>query len=345
MEALDFNFLAVSSAAIGLAAIAFMRLANVWGLVAHPNSRSSHGIPTVTGMGVLIPIAVLVYYLWQPESLNWGFVFGFTIVSVISFIDDVYFLKHSLRLIFQCIGLGLMISHFPFQSTGIEAIAIGSAGLLLGIGVINAYNFMDGVNGMLTLHSILVLLSLLFLNESLVDFENKARPFTDSDFIINIIIPLAIFAIFNVRVHAKAFIGDVGAISIAFLILYLMFSLMLKSGNYAYLLLFSIFGADAGLTVCYKLILGENIFIPHRDFLFKKLVHIKKLSHLKVSVYYLLAQAVINIVIIFIFPQHLKLSSQLAILFIGMVMLIAVYIILQHQMNRIIKVKGGDIEE
>ncbi|MDA8896055.1 hypothetical protein N9J24_01580 [Bacteroidia bacterium] len=345
METINLSFLAVSSAAIGLAAIVFMRLANFWGLVAHPNSRSSHGTPTVTGMGVLVPIAVLVYYLWQPQALSWGFVLGFTIVSVISFIDDVYFLKHSLRLIFQCIGLGLMILHLPFQSSGIEIMAIGTAALILGIGVINAYNFMDGVNGMLTLHSILVLLSFLFLNENLIDFENNSRAFTDSDFIINLIIPLTIFAIFNVRVHAKAFIGDVGAISIAFVILYLMFSLLLQSGNYAYLLLFSIFGADAGLTVCYKLILGENIFVPHRDFVFKKLVHIKKLSHLRVSLYYLSAQAVINLVIIFIVPQHPKLSSQLSILFIGTVVLIAAYITLQHQMNKIVNANGGHIEE
>jgi len=110
-------------------------------------------------------------------------------------------------------------------------------------------------------------------------------------------------------------------------------------------LLFSIFGADAGLTVCYKLILGENIFVPHRDFVFKKLVHIKKLSHLRVSLYYLSAQAVINLVIIFIVPQHPKLSSQLSILFIGTVVLIAAYITLQHQMNKIVNANGGHIEE
>ena len=345
MEELNLNFLALSFAGIGLAAIAFMRFANVWGLVAHPNNRSSHGTPTVTGMGVLIPIAVFIYHLWQPGVLSAGFIYGFTIVSVISFIDDVYFLKHSLRLIFQCAGLGLMIMYLPFQSTGIEVVAIGIAGLILGIGVINAYNFMDGVNGMLTLHSILVLLSLLFLNETLIDFEGHAKPFTDSDFIINVIVPLAIFALFNVRVHAKAFIGDVGAISIAFIILYLMFSLLLNSGNYAYLLLFSIFGADAGLTVCYKLILGENIFVPHRDFVFKKLVHIKGLSHLKVSAYYLAAQTVINAVLLFVVPQHPKLSSQLAILFIGTMVLIAVYIYMQHMMNRLARANGGDTEE
>jgi len=234
--------------------------------------------------------------------------------------------------------------YLPFQSTGIEIVANGLAGLILGIGVINAYNFMDGVNGMLTLHSILVLLSFLFLNETLTNFEGVYKPFADSDFIINIIVPMAIFALFNVRVHAKAFIGDVGAISIAFIILYLMFSLLLTSGNYAYLLLFSVFGADAGLTVCYKLILGENIFVPHRDFVFKKLVHIRQLSHLRVSVYYLLAQGVINAVVLFIVPQHPKLSSQLAILFIGTIVLITVYIYMQHKLNRL-AAQNSDLED
>lgn len=335
MNGVDYSFLAMSVAGASLTAALFLKFAHAFGFVAHPNDRSSHGAPTVTAMGVLIPISVIIYNFWRPGDISSGFFYGFLLVSLISFIDDIYFLKHSLRLICQIVGLGLMIYELPFQSDGVEMISIGLAGMLLGIGVINAYNFMDGVNGMLTLHCIAVLLSLLYLNETYSSVEGLAKPFASSAYIINVIVPLVIFSFFNVRAHAKAFIGDVGAISIAFIILQLMFLLLLNSGNYTYLLLFSVFGADAGLTVCYKLILGENIFVPHRDFVFKKLVHIKGLSHLKVSLYYLLFQVLINAAIIFLVPAHPKLSSQLAILFIGTLFLISLYIYLQHKLNRL----------
>ncbi len=320
---------------MGLAAAVFLRMAHVFGLVAHPNNRSSHGAPTVTGMGVLIPLAVFVYNLWQPNQLGFGFLAGFFMVSIISFIDDVYFLKHSLRLFFQVVSLMLMIAFLPFQSHGIEALAIGVAALLLGIGVINAYNFMDGINGMLALHCLLVLGSLLYLNSTYTSVEGVLKPFTDNDLIINLMIPIAIFALFNLRTNAKAFIGDVGAISIAFAILYLMYNLLLVSGNYAYLLLFCIFGADAGLTVIYKLILGENIFVPHRDFVFKKLVHVTDVPHLRVSFYYFVLQGVINAVVLFAVPKNAKLSSQLSVLFITVVVLVTLYIFMQARLNKL----------
>ena len=87
------------------------------------------------------------------------------------------------------------------------------------------------------------------------------------------------FYIYNFRKKAKSFAGDVGAICIGFIVLSLVYQLIVTTQNYSYLLLFIVFGIDAGVTVFYKIILRENIFVPHRDFLFKKLVHIAKMKH------------------------------------------------------------------
>ncbi|MBM3399035.1 MAG: hypothetical protein FJY15_00545 [Bacteroidetes bacterium] len=69
---------------------------------------------------------------------------------------------------------------------------------------------MDGANGMLTLHALLVFGGLYYLNENIVDLQGHSIAFTDSNFILSVIIPLAIFGFFNIRRSAIAFMGDVG---------------------------------------------------------------------------------------------------------------------------------------
>lgn len=318
----------------GIGAVLFMKLAHKYGLHDHPNGRSSHRQPTVTGMGVLLVLAFIIYLFWQPFELPGNFVLGFFLLTIISFLDDLFFLKHSFRLFFQIFSVLIMVSQLPFHSNGIEAIALGTAAVLFGVGVLNAYNFMDGINGMLTLHCLLVLSGFLFLNETLVDLQGNSIHFTNSHFLLGIIIPMAIFGFFNIRTRALAFMGDVGSIGIAFIILYLMYTLLLTTGNYTYLLLFSVFGADAALTVIYKLILRENIFVPHRDFLFKRLVHKKKLPHLAVSFIYFGAQLLINTIVILSFKNTPKLSTQMSILFIFLVILVSTYVIAQSNMGK-----------
>ena len=312
----------------------FLKLARMYGLQDHPGGRSSHWKPTVTGMGLIVSMSLITYLFWHPYHLPEYFVAGFFIISAVSFLDDLFFLKHSFRLFVQMITMLMLMSQMPFNSFGAEVVPIFLASFIFGIGVLNAYNFMDGVNGMLTMHALLVFSGLYYLNENITDMQGNAIPFTDSDFILSIIVPLAVFGFFNIRKSAIAFMGDVGSISIAFITVFLIYSLIFKTGNYMYLLMFSVFGADAALTVCYKLLQGENIFVPHRDFLFKKLVHIGKLPHLKVSFGYFAVQAVINLVVIGLFPTTPKLSTQISVLFIGCIILIALYVYVQAQLPR-----------
>lgn len=315
-------------------AVLFLKLARMYGLHDHPSGRSSHWKPTVTGMGLIVALSFITYIFWHPYVLPEFFVAGFFVITAVSFLDDIFFLKHSFRLLVQMITMGMLMYQMPFSSFGAEAVPIYLASFIFGVGVLNAYNFMDGVNGMLTLHALLVFCGLYYLNENIVDMQGNAISFTDSNFILSIIIPLAVFGFFNIRRSAIAFMGDVGSMSIAFITVYLIYSLIFKTGNYMYLLMFSVFGADAALTVCYKLLLGENIFVPHRDFLFKKLVHIGKWSHLKVSFCYFALQAIINLFVIGIFSSSPKLSTQISVLFIGCLFLIGLYVYAQSRFPR-----------
>lgn len=306
----------------------------MYGLHDHPGGRSSHWKPTVTGMGLIVAVSFITYLIWQPYRLPDLFVAGFFIITAVSFLDDIFFLKHSFRLVVQMITMAMLLYEMPFNSFGAEALPIYFASFIFGVGVLNSYNFMDGVNGMLTLHALLVFCGLYYLNETIIDMQGNAIAFTDSNFILSIIIPLAVFGFFNIRRSAIAFMGDVGSMSIAFITVYLIYLLIFRTGNYMYLLMFSVLGADAALTVCYKLLLGENIFVPHRDFLFKKLVHLGKWSHLQVSFLYFSVQAVINLIVIGLFPSTPKLSTQVSVLFIGCILLIGLYVYAQSYFPR-----------
>jgi len=94
--------------------------------------------------------------------------------------------------------------------------------LVFSTGVLNAYNFMDGINGMTGGYSMVVIGSLWYINT----FEVA---FVDNNLIFLVLIALSIFNIFNFRVTAKCFSGDVGSISIAFVIVFLLGLLIFKS--------------------------------------------------------------------------------------------------------------------
>jgi UDP-N-acetylmuramyl pentapeptide phosphotransferase/UDP-N-acetylglucosamine-1-phosphate transferase len=287
----------------------------------------------MTGMGLVLVCAFMFYGFSTGFTLPDYFVIGVLMLATVSFIDDLIFLKHSLRFLFQIMALLLMLWQLPITSQNQELLVLACAGLIFGIGVINAFNFMDGINGMLLLNCFVILGSFFYLNEFVEDAAGNPLNFTDSNFILSMMIAVAIMAFLNVRNKAVAFMGDVGSMTISIIILYLMYSLLLATGNYIYLLLFSIFGIDAGLTVGYKLILRQNIFVPHRDFLFKRLVHIARFPHLKVSIGYALVQLFINALVLML-PASMKYAQQLSLLFIGITVLVVTYVLLRNSMVR-----------
>ncbi|MEN9511738.1 MAG: hypothetical protein RLZZ370_1557 [Bacteroidota bacterium] len=330
---LNYWSLLLSALAASVFAALYLVLGRKFGLYDHPNGRSSHATPTMTSMGIVLVCSFLFYGFVSGFQLPDLFVIGVLLLATVSFIDDLIFLKHSLRFMFQILALMLMLWELPIGSQNQELMVLAVAGLIFGIGVINAFNFMDGINGMLLLNSFVILGSFGYLNEFVLDPQGQPLKFTDTNFIIAMMIAVLIMSVFNVRSKAVAFMGDVGSMTISMIILYLMYCLLLDTGNYIYLLLFSIFGIDAGLTVGYKLILRQNIFVPHRDFLFKRLVHIARLPHLNVSICYALAQLCINALVLLL-PPSMKYAQQLSLLFIGITVQVVAYVLLRNTMVR-----------
>jgi UDP-N-acetylmuramyl pentapeptide phosphotransferase/UDP-N-acetylglucosamine-1-phosphate transferase len=161
------------------------------------------------------------------------------------------------------------------------------------VGIINAYNFMDGINGITGGYSLVNLLSLLYIN-------NYFTKFIENEFIIIITLGVVVFNFFNFRKRAKCFAGDIGSVSIAFIIIFLLIKLVLQTNQYMFILFLLLYGIDTVFTLVVRLWLKENIFKAHNKHFFQLLVCRSGFSHLQVSILYTIAQLNINIFIIFV---------------------------------------------
>ena len=276
----------------------YFRIADKFNIIDKPNHRSSHTQITLRGGGIIFPIAFVLYFVlsavyrkdyFLPEDY-WSFGLGLLALSTISFLDDILDLSSKLRLLFHFVAVTLLIYFLGlFTSASIWFIPLV---YVFVIGVLNAYNFMDGINGITGVYSLVMLLTFYYINQYGVAF-------TDAHFIIYPILASLVFLFFNFRKKAKCFAGDVGSMSIAFWVLALLGLLMVKTEDFTYLLFIAVYGIEVISTILQRIKLKENIFEAHRHHLYQLLVNQMKWSHLLVSTMYGVIQLLINFSIIY----------------------------------------------
>jgi len=297
--------------------LVYFKIADRYNIIDKPNHRSAHTEITLRGGGVIFPIAFLLYaasYFFRENSIlspqNY-LIFGIGLLAIctISFIDDILDLSSKIRLVFHFLSVSLLLYFINvLQLLPIWAIPIL---YILIIGILNAYNFMDGINGITGLYSLVILGSLLYVNQYVIEF-------TDVNFIIYPLIACLVFLFFNFRKKAKCFMGDVGSMGIVFWIIALIGLLILKTENFKYLFFLTIYGVDVVFTILERLKLKENIFEAHRRHLYQLFANEKKVSHLIISSFYALIQLLINVFLI---------NSNFNLLFISLIVLIPIIII------------------
>ena len=276
----------------------YFKIADRFNIIDKPNHRSSHTQITLRGGGIIFPIAFVLYFVVSAAYRKdyflledyWSFGLGLLALSTISFLDDILDLSSKLRLLFHFVAVTLLIYFLGlFTSAPIWFIPLV---YIFVIGVLNAYNFMDGINGITGVYSLVMLLTFYYINQYGVTF-------TDAHFIICPILASLVFLFFNFRKKAKCFAGDVGSMSIAFWVLALLGLLMVKTEDFTYLLFIAVYGIEVISTILQRIKLKENIFEAHRHHLYQLLVNQMKWSHLLVSTMYGVIQLLINFSIIY----------------------------------------------
>lgn len=280
--------------------LVYFKIADKYNIIDKPNHRSAHTEITLRGGGIIFPIAYVFFMGFEmfikkygfSESTSpnyWIFGLGLLLICGISFIDDMMDLSSKIRLVFHFAAVTLLLYFInAFQLLPFWAIPIC---YILIIGILNAYNFMDGINGMSGIYSLVVLSSLWYVNQYLVEFVT-------ADFIIYPMIAALVFLFFNFRKKAKCFLGDIGSMGIAFWIIALLALLMIKTEDYKWFLFLTVYGVETILTIMERLKLKENIFDAHRRHLYQLFANDKKVSHLVVSSVYALIQLLMNVVVI-----------------------------------------------
>ena len=269
--------------------LAYFRVADHYNIIDKPNQRSSHTSVTLRGGGIVFLFGMWLYAAFFGLQYLW-FLLGLTVIGGISFIDDVRSLPDSVRLVAQFIAMFLMFYQFGILNLSDWWMVI--VALIVCVGIINAYNFMDGVNGITGGYSIAVILPLIYLNLNL-DFISMPYLYVAG-------ISLLVFCIFNFRKKAKCFAGDVGSISMAFIILFALGNLILTTGNFAYIVFLAVYGADTVLTICHRIKLHENLGQAHRKHAYQIMANELKIPHVLVSLLYMSLQLIISAGLIFI---------------------------------------------
>lgn len=267
----------------------YFKIADRYNIIDHPNERSSHTELTIRGGGIIFLFAALCGLILYPDF--WMPISGMLIIGIVSFIDDRITLSNKIRLFFQLTAVTLLLFSLNiFQ--GFPWYFCACLYILL-IGVINAYNFMDGINGITGLYSLVILVGLQYVNHQ-INF------FIEPDLIWLPILASLVFLFFNFRKKAKCFAGDVGSISVAFWITFLILKLIIQTGNYSYVLFLAVYGVDAVFTIIHRLALKENIFKAHRLHFYQILANDQNWEHIWVSSIYATIQLVIIGVVILV---------------------------------------------
>ncbi len=265
----------------------YLLIAQRYQITDSPGLRSSHHRDTISGAGIIYLIAgISVLFFNSAYALP---IVGLLFIGIVSFIDDNFYLSQKIRLFTHLLAVSVL-----FYSLNLfNLIPIWGMVLIyiLVIGVINAYNFMDGINGITGAYSLVVLGGLQYVNL-------KVTSFVDPYLIWAPLLATLIFLFYNFRPVAKCFAGDVGSISLAFWVVWLLMTLILKTNNPTYILFLAIYGIDSILTIFHRLMRREDIFQAHRLHFYQLLVNERRWPHLVVSAMYATLQLLIILVVL-----------------------------------------------
>ena len=273
----------------------YFRLAKRFGIIDKPNQRSSHNSVVLLGGGIIFLLSIWVWSAFFGIRYPW-FLIGLTLVCGISFWDDIHSLPSYVRLIVHGIAVAFMMAdlHLLFLDQWWIPLLV----LILFVGIINAYNFMDGINGITASYSMAVLIPLIVLNQSI--------GFIEMSYLIVISIACLVFAFFNFRPRGKAvcFAGDVGSIGMAFILLLPIGKLILQTGDWTYIMLLAVYGVDTLLTIIHRIFLRENLCQAHRKHAYQIMANELHIPHEIVSIAYMVMQLIISFGLILISSNH-----------------------------------------
>ncbi len=277
-----------------VAELAYFKIADKCNIIDKPNERSSHSSIVLRGGGIIFLIGVWVWSAFFGFQYPW-FLAAVTLAAGISFVDDIHSLPDSVRLIVQFAAMGLMFLQLDILHPEMWWVVL--IALIVCVGASNIINFMDGINGITAGYSLAVMVPLAIMNQRI--------GFMEESFLAVVILSVLVFSIFNFRARGKAkcFAGDVGSVGIAFIMLFAIGKLVMKTGDVTWLLFLLVYGVDGCLTICHRILLHENLGEAHRKHAYQLMANELKIGHVEVSLIYMAMQLAVSLGFIYLCPD------------------------------------------
>ena len=278
----------------------YFKIADHFNIIDKPNERSSHSSIVLRGGGIIFSLSMVAWAVMMGVQGQWQvvldylpFLCGLLLVAGVSFWDDVRSLPDSVRLVVQFTAMALMFWSMGIMHWNMWWIVL--IALIVCVGATNVINFMDGINGITAGYALAVLVPLALVNDG----------FIAQSYLAVAIIGVLVFCLFNFRSKGKAkcFAGDVGSISIAFIMLFAIGRLVVQTQDVTYLIFLLVYGVDGCLTICHRIMLHENLGEAHRKHAYQLMANELKIGHVKVSLLYMGMQLAVSLGFIYLCPD------------------------------------------
>lgn len=296
-----------------VAELVYFRIADKYNIIDKPNQRSSHSTIVLRGGGIIFLIGAWVWSAFFGFEYPW-FLAGVTLIAGVSFVDDIRSLPDSVRLVAQFAAAAM--AFYQLDILHWEMWWIVLVALIVYVGATNVINFMDGINGITAGYALAVLVPLGLLNTNYHELSMNLATncssvfssdgvFVNQSLIVASIIAAIVFCIFNFRPKGKAkcFAGDVGSIGIAFIMLFLLGNVIIKTEDITWLIFLLVYGVDGCLTIIHRIMLHENLGEAHRKHAYQIMANELKIGHVKVTMLYMAMQLIVSLGFIYLCPN------------------------------------------
>jgi len=236
------------------------------GLLDVPNERSSHAIPTPRSGGKAMVIAMAIAII-AAIKVPMAIAASVPFVTLSGLVDDLRGMREWQKFLLQATAAIAFVVLFPVGNALLACIAV-----IWLIGFTNAFNFMDGINGIASLQAIVSGITLVVL-------AGRSDDVVTGTIALAIAAAAAGFLIWNLT--GTIFMGDTGSATIGFLLA----ACAVRLGPHEFfraVLPMLPFIFDTGLTLAMRMFRGEAWFRAHRSHLYQRLTDLGW-SHLQVT--------------------------------------------------------------
>lgn len=258
------------------------KLSLKYNFVDSPNERSLHkkNIPNLGGLPIIIIFYLNIVLFYDNLTIGeFLFLSSLFTISFVGFLDDLYSLSSLLRFSIQILVSSIAILGFIYENYSLlnnfyfsyYFLIFFFFSMVFSVWLINIFNFMDGINGLVSIKSFLFIISLLFFTYN----NNILFPdsYTNLSVTNILLLTLLIFFIPWNFPKAKIFMGDSLSYFLGFYISFIILILTFISFKFLWvsLILLSLFIADTSFTLVNRLVKKTNIFKAHKSHAYQKL--------------------------------------------------------------------------